>query len=106
MRKEFEKKVQKQSENTFSHPEKGTKRYAQNEKIINENMALKKARDISQGIEKGDSAYSHDSHGKGSATRGNSAEYKANFDKIDFSKSKSTTKKGWRVKINGVYVDE
>ena len=106
MRTEFESKVQKKSENTFSHPEKGTKRYSENEKIINNNSALKKARDISQGLQKPDSAYGDTSHGKGSAQRGNSQEYKDNFDKIDFSKSKSTTKKGWRVKVNGVYVDE
>lgn len=106
MRKDFEKAVQKKSENTFTHPEKGTKRYAQNEKIINENMALKQARDISQGVQKGENAYKHDSHGKGSAQRGNSQEYKDNYDKIDFSKTKSVTKKGWKVKINGVYVDE
>ena len=110
MRLGFESKQERKHANKVggvsTHPEKGTKRYAENEKIINNNMALKQARDISQGIEKPDSAYKHDSHGKGSAQRGNSQEYKDNYDKIDFSKTKSTTKKGWRVKINGVYVDE
>ncbi len=96
----------KKRANPDAYPNKGTKRYAQNEKMINNNMALKQARDVAQGIEKHAGAYSHDAHGKGSAQRGNSQEYKDNFDKIDFSKTKSTKAKGWRVKVNGVYIDE
>lgn len=96
----------KKRNNSDAYPDKGTKGWQRNEKIINNNSALKKARDVAEGIAKPDSAYGDTSSGKGSAMRGNSQEYKDNYDKIDFSKSKSTTKKGWRVKINGVYVDE
>ena len=50
--KDVEQVKSKVAHNKETHPEKGTKRYAQNEKIINQNPVLKKARDISQGIQK------------------------------------------------------
>ena len=107
VRKEYESKVDKKTRNKVggvsTHPEKGTKRYAANEKIINNNSALKKARDISQGIEKSDSAYGDTSHGKGSAQRGNSEEYKNNFDNIVWTKPEEKEHKPkFKVRINGV----
>jgi len=107
VRKEYESKVAKKARNKVggesTHPEKGTKRYAQNEKIINNNSALKKARDISQGIQKPDSAYGDTSSGKGSAQRGNSEEYKANFDNIVWTKpDEKEHKPKFKVRINGV----
>tara|TARA_B110000902_G_C14008043_1_gene475310 strand:+ start:153 stop:509 length:357 start_codon:yes stop_codon:yes gene_type:complete len=110
MRKEFEQMSGKKAHNKVggesTHPDKGTKRYAQNEKIINNNSALKKARDISQGIQKSDSAYGDTSHGKGSAQRGNSEEYKANFDNIVWTKPEEKEHKPkFKVRINGVLQD-
>jgi len=99
VRKEFEKMSEKRNTNT--HPDKGTKRYAQNEKIINNNSALKKARDISQGIAKKDSAYSDTSAGKGSSVRGNSEQYLNNYDNIEWSRSEEEKPK-FKVRINGV----
>lgn len=96
----FEKSVEKKSHNKDTHPEKGTRRYAQNEKIINENPVLKQARDIAEGLEKPASSYGLPSGlsrrntgagsqgqwhgGKGSAPRAGtySQEYKDNFDRI------------------------
>ena len=40
----------KQRSNKDAYPDKGTRRYTQNEKIINQNPVLKKARDIAQGF--------------------------------------------------------
>ena len=99
--KSFEAASEKKAHNKETHPEKGTKRYAQNEKFINNNSALKKARDISQGIQKSDSAYGDTSSGKGSAQRGNSAEYKANYDNIVWSRTEEEKPK-FRTKVNGV----
>ena len=108
MRKEFEKMSENKSRNTNTHPDKGTKRYAQNEKIINNNSALKKARDISQGIAKKDSAYSDTSAGKGSSVRGNSEQYKSQYDNIEWTKPEHKEKPKFKVRINGVlqYPDE
>ena len=107
MRKEFEqmsgKKAHNKVEGQSTHPDKGTKRYAANEKIINNNSALKKARDVAQGLQKPDSAYSDTSAGKGSAQRGNSEEYKNNFDNIVWSKPEEKEHKPkFKVRINGV----
>ena len=95
-RKGFEKLSEKKAHNKETHPERGTKRYAQNEKIINQNPVLKKARDISQGF----SPTSTISTGADV-----SQQYKDNYDKIDF-KGVRSEKKGYRVKVNGVYQDE
>ena len=106
MRKEFEKmsgnKSKSRVEGQSTHPEKGTKRYAQNEKIINNNSALKKARDISQGIQKPDSAYGDTSHGKGSAMRGSMEDYKAGYEQIKWTKTENKEKPKFKVRINGV----
>ena len=57
-------------------PEKGTAQWRKNEKMINENPVLKKARDIQQGLTT-----------RGDITLGAPSEaYKANYDKIDWSK--------------------
>ena len=70
-------------------PEKGTSQWKKNEKIINENPALKRARDIAEGIEKPASAYSNNG-GKGSAAKSfvYSQQYKDNWDRIFGNKDK------------------
>lgn len=98
----------KKRNNPDAYPDKGTKGWQRNEKHINNNMALKKARDVAQGIVKKDSAYTSDG-GKGSAVRsgGYSQEYKDNFDKIFGNKDKSKqVKRTYKLKVNGVYVDK
>ena len=64
------------------------------EKIVSHNPFLKKMRAQSRG-EKYSEIVSGD----------NSEEYKANYDKIDWSGVRSE-KKNYRVKVNGVYVDD
>ena len=108
--KAFERATEKKAHNKETHPEKGTKRYTQNEKIINNNPALKQGRDVAQGLEKSASAYS--THGgKGSAARpGNySQEYKDNWETIFGNKDKSTikdSKRGFKLRVNGVIVEQ
>lgn len=92
----------KKRANPDAYPDKGTKRYAQNEKMINNNSALKQARDVAQGIEKHAGAYGDTSHGKGSAQRGNSEEYKAQYDKIVWTKREEADKPKFKTRINGV----
>lgn len=63
-----------------STPEKGSRQWQKNEKIINENPLLKKARDISEGFS-----------GKTSASTGGwtpSEAYKSNYDLIFGKKDK------------------
>ena len=96
-------------ENTMSDsniPKKGTSEWVRNEKIINNNPALKQARDIKEGVQKGAGHYTNNG-GKGSALRTdiNSQQWKDNYDAIDWSK-KDDTPKNYRLKINGRYVDE
>ena len=64
------------------------------EKIVSHNPFLKKMRAQSRG-EKYSEIVSGD----------NSEEYKANYDKIDWSGVRPE-KKNYRVKVNGVYVDD
>ena len=92
-RKGFEKLSEKKAHNKETHPERGTKRYAQNEKIINQNPVLKKARDISQGFKPSSTI---------STGADVSQQYKDNYDKdIDFKGVRSKRllgyKKGYRV---------
>ena len=83
----------KQRSNKDAYPDKGTSRYNQNEKIINQNSVLKKARDISQGF----------THTSTITTAGDtSQQYKDNYDKIDFSKREKTEKPKFKVRVNGV----
>jgi hypothetical protein len=106
--KNFERMSEKKRHNKETHPEKGTRSYNRNEKIINNNTALKKARDIAQGLQKPDSAYSSPG-GKGSTYRpGNhSQDYKDNWEKIFGNKNKqSEPKRRYKLKVNGVYVDQ
>ena len=106
--KNFERMTEKKRHNKETHPEKGTRNYDRNEKIINNNPALKKARDQAQGLLKPDSAYSSPG-GKGSASRpgDHSQEYKDNWEKIFGKKNKKPgTKRGYKLKVNGVYVEE
>lgn len=69
-------------------PEKGTKEYNRNEKIINENPVLKKARDQSEGFNTANKSYGSTGAGKGSSYRpSNKSVYDDNFDRI-FKKGK------------------
>ena len=95
-RKGFEKLSEKKAHNKETHPERGTRRYTQNEKIINNNPVLKKARDISQGFSPSSTI---------STGADVSLEYKKNYDQIDWGTRDETPKK-YRVKVNGRYVDE
>ena len=70
-------------------PEKNTTQWKKNEKTINENPALKQARDIAEGLEKPAKHYRSGGGtgqwhgGKGSTMRpGNSQAYKDNWDRI------------------------
>ena len=68
-------------------PEKNSRQWVKNEKTINENPVLKRARDKSEGIEKPQHRYGSSGGwhgGKGSASRidTNSEQYKDNFDRI------------------------
>lgn len=69
-------------------PEKGSKQWVKNEKIINENPVLKQARDKTEGLDSSRRKYSTTGAGKGSAQRPvNKAAYDDNFDRI-FKKGK------------------
>ena len=84
------------SDNKGTIPETNTDRWKKNEKLINQDPALKRVRDIQQGFKP-----------SSTITTGAdvSQQYKDNYDKIDFTGVR-TEKKNYRVKINGVYIDE
>ena len=64
-------------------PPTGSSQWKKNEKIINENPTLKKARDKSEGFNTANKSYGASHGGKGSAMRpGNSQAYKDNWDRI------------------------
>lgn len=64
-------------------PEKGTKEYNRNEKIINQNPVLKKARDTAEGLDSPRRKYSTTGAGKGSGQRpGNKAAFDDGWDRI------------------------
>jgi len=87
-------------------PETGSSQWKKNEKIINENPILKKARDKSQGFNTDSKSYSATHGGKGSARRvGNEQAYKDNYDQIEWGK-KLASNTSFRVKVNGKYVDD
>lgn len=75
-------------------PGKNTTEGKKLEKMVYQNSFLKKMRAKSHG-EKYNDIVSAD----------NSEEYKANYDKIDWTGVRSE-KKSYRVKVNGVYVDD
>ena len=76
-------------------PDKNTTQWKKNEKIINENKVLKSARDKVEGFSKTSMI----------TTGVNDEQYKEGYDKIKWN-TKPKQKKGFRVKINGVYQDE
>lgn len=83
----------------MSIPKKGSSQWKKNEKLIASNPVLRAARDGAEGFKPSSGISSFD----------NSEEYKANFDKIDWSKGKkdeSKPKPKFRTKINGKYTDE
>lgn len=59
-------------------PEKGTAQWKRNEKLINETPALKQLRDVSEGFSERNSSRI--------STGTVSEQYKANYDKIDWTK--------------------
>lgn len=64
-------------------PDKGTSEWKKNETIINNNSALKQARDIAEGIEKPAHKYTSAGGGTGRLTTGaNSDAYKDGWDRI------------------------
>jgi hypothetical protein len=77
-------------------PEKGSKQWKANEKMIASNPVLRAARDTAEGFRASSGISSFD----------NSPEYKANFDKIDWSKGKDKVERKFRTKVNGKYTDE
>ena len=78
-------------------PEKNSKQWIKNEKLIAKNPVLRGARDTAEGFKPS----------SGITTGADvSQQYKDNYDKIDFSRRDPKEKKGFRVKINGRYVDE
>jgi hypothetical protein len=77
-------------------PKKGSKQWKANEKMIASNPVLRAARDTAEGFRASSGISSFD----------NSPEYKANFDKIDWSKGKDKVERKFRTKINGKYTDE
>lgn len=72
-------------------PEKGSKQWIKNESAIAKNPLLRELRDTAEGFKPGSGI--------------TSAGFGDNYDLIDFSK-KDTTKKKYRVKVNGKYIDE
>ncbi len=76
-------------------PKEGSSQWKKNEKLIAKNPTLRAARDRAEGFKPGSGISSAD----------NSEEYKANYDKIKWGK-KLDANKSFRVKVNGVYVDE
>ena len=71
------------SKDNNSIPATNSTQWKKNEKTINENPALKQARDIQQGLEKPARHYKSTHGGKGSARRwGNEQAYKDNWDRI------------------------
>lgn len=69
-------------------PEKGSKQWVANERTINNNPVLKKARDQSEGFNTANKNYGSTHAGKGSAYRPtNKAQYDDNYDRI-FKKGK------------------
>mgnify|MGYP003138384742 CR=1 FL=1 len=74
--------IQRKYKNTFDN-------------IINKSPKLKKLKDQTEGLTHRGTIVASDS----------SQEYKDNYDKIDWG-NKDTTKRKYKVKINGVYVDD
>ena len=70
-------------------PSKNSSQWKKNEKTINQNPTLKKARDKTEGIEKKSSSYGASHGGKGSAYRPvNKQQFNDNWDKIFGKKDK------------------
>ena len=77
-------------------PRKGSATWRKNEKTIAKNPLLRSVRDTAEGFKPS----------SGISNAGDiSQEYKDNFDKIDF-KGDYKERKGYRVKVNGKYVDD
>lgn len=79
------------SKPTGKPPEKGSKQWIKNESAIAKNPLLRELRDTSEGFK------------PGSTIR--TAGFGDNYDKIDFN-NKDNSKRTYRLKINGRYVDD
>lgn len=77
-------------------PPKGSSQWKKNEKAIASNPVLRAARDTSEGFKPG----------SGISTGVNDAEYKAGYDKIQWTKPEEKTKPKFKVRINGVLQDK
>ena len=77
-------------------PEKNTRTWVKNEKLIAKNPVLRNARDKAEGFKPS----------SGITTGVNDQQYKDGYDKIDWNSNKDKPKPKFRVKINGVYQDE
>lgn len=73
---------------------KGSKQWIKNESIIAKNPILRAARDKSEGFKPG----------SGISTGPNDEDYKTGYDQIDWGK-RDTTKRSYKLKVNGVEVD-
>lgn len=86
------KAEQKKRANPDAYPDKGTRRYAQNEKIINSNPVLRAARDTAQGFKPS----------SGISTGVNDEQYKKGYDQIKWTKPENKEKPKFKVRVNGV----
>jgi len=75
-------------------PEKNTTQWKKNEKLINKDPVLRKARDISEGF----------TPSSGVSTGVNDQAYKDGYDKIEWGKKK--TKPSFRVRVNGKVIND
>lgn len=73
-------------------PKKGSSQWKKNEKAIASHPMLRAARDTSEGFKPG----------SGISTGVNDAEYKAGYDKIQWTKPEEKEKPKFKVRINGV----
>tara|TARA_R100001463_G_scaffold43503_3_gene90723 strand:+ start:11482 stop:11757 length:276 start_codon:yes stop_codon:yes gene_type:complete len=76
-------------------PKKNSSQWKKNESLIAKNPTLRAARDTAEGFKPG----------SGISTGPNDEEYKAGYDKIDWTK-RDNTKRNYKIKINGVYQDD
>ena len=82
------------SEDKTNIPKKNSRNWTKNESIIAKNPVLRAARDKTEGFKPS----------SGITTGANDEQYKAGYDKINWSKDKP--KPSFRVKVNGKYLDE
>jgi len=77
-------------------PKKDSAQWKRNESLINKSPELRRIRDIQQGFNPSSSISSGIPD----------EQYKSNYDKIQWDRSKDKPKAKFRTKINGKYIDE